>query len=925
MKTILKSSLLSILFLIAGYGDLFADTFFYGYTEEGVILSYRYNSFSNNCECEVALCHDNNYSGVVTIPSEVVFESKTLTVKGIGETAFRNCKGITTIIIPSTVSYIRNSAFKGCSNLTFVNIPDGLTSIGESAFQGCSNLLSIYLPECLTLIDSYTFSGCSSISSIDLPEGLTSIGSEAFSGCSDLLSIDLPEGLTSIGSCAFQGCIKLKEVFISQNIESVGYQAFMACDSLRKVGINCNAIVSKQYNSYGYNTGLSEIFGSQVIQYILGNSIHGIGQYAFSNCTDLSSINIPNSVSYIGSGAFRNCNNLMEVSINSDVIVSKDKKNNSGDIFSKIFGSQVRQYILGDSIKGVGSYTFYNSTNMVSIEISKGLNKIGCFAFANCSQLTSLELPPTLESIGANAFENCSNLKTINIPENIVSLESCTFKDCSSLETLIFPNKITDIGSYAFSGCSSLENINLSESITAIGTYAFEGCKKIKEVLIYHGVRSIGNQAFMGCDSLTRVSINSNYIVGSSYTNSSESGLSYIFGPQVQQYVFGDSIRQIGAYAFYGCHDLCTLFIPQNVNQISCTSFLYCKNLTSILVDTDNPIFDSRNNCNAIMRTNQNSLVLTCQNTILPDETEILESYSFSTIQQGASVSLPDNINYINSNAFIVANETPNIPYILVNKGTKTLLTIWKYGYVSGRNAPYQIGKSISYENQLLPPVINVDSTTQTKACCRIENYYEDYTYSQDSVFDISGLWPEIEYPQKRFYVGISKDDVCYYIYTPKFTTKSLVLGIECDGMLPTSLLLYGTHDEGDAILSDQNIEVNGIVVDGDSCQLKGLEPSTNYSCKYSVQVLNSNNDETRLYSVSKKVKTGDLVFTTFAPKVVSEGNVIVSAQTNLNDDEEVGFAWRRTDWTSDFESKKATAYLYEGMMEGIIYNVSSI
>ena len=117
MKTILKSVILLVLFLIIYYGDLFAyNVIFDAYTEEGVDLRYRYDSYSNNCE--VNLCVDKNYSGVVTIPSEVSFESKTLTVIGIGEAAFRNCNRITTIIIPSTVSYIRNSAFKGCSNLS---------------------------------------------------------------------------------------------------------------------------------------------------------------------------------------------------------------------------------------------------------------------------------------------------------------------------------------------------------------------------------------------------------------------------------------------------------------------------------------------------------------------------------------------------------------------------------------------------------------------------------------------------------------------------------------------------------------------------------------------------------------------------------------------------------------------------------------
>ena len=103
---------------------------------------------------------------------------------------------------------------------------------------------------------------------------------------------------------------------------------------------------------------------------------------------------------------------------------------------------------------------------------------------------------------------------------------------------------------------------------------------------------------------------------------------------------------------------------------------------------------------------------------------------------------------------------------------------------------------------------------------------------------------------------------------------------------------------------------------------IHGLKPNTSYTCKYSV-VVEYGDGETYTYYDSKNIKTSSLTLTTRQPKVVNVGNVIVSAESNLDDEEtNVGFEWRRTDWTDDFASNSGTAYLYEGKMEGYIRNL---
>ena len=168
--------------------------------------------------------------------------------RGIANSAFfysSNCRILTSITIPNSVTSIGDYAFQYCSSLTSITIPDSVTSIGSGAFSGCSKLTSITVDNkntkyhsegnCLieteaktlifgcknsvipadgsvTRIETAAFSGCSSLTSITIPNSVTSIGSNAFYDCSNLISITIPNSVTSIERSAFSGCSSLKEV-----------------------------------------------------------------------------------------------------------------------------------------------------------------------------------------------------------------------------------------------------------------------------------------------------------------------------------------------------------------------------------------------------------------------------------------------------------------------------------------------------------------------------------------------------------------------------------------------------------------------------------------------------------------------------------------------------------------------------------------
>ena len=165
----------------------------------------------------------------------------------IGNYAFCNCSGLTSITLPSGVTKIGNYAFCNCSGLTSITLPSGVTEISEGAFGNCSGLTSLTLPSGVTSIGNYAFYGCSVLTSLTLPSGLTEIGYGTFSGCSGLTSITLPSGVTEIGELAFNRCSGLTSIYVyTEKLPKMGRSVFEDCDAKK-----CTVYVPKgTYDDY---------------------------------------------------------------------------------------------------------------------------------------------------------------------------------------------------------------------------------------------------------------------------------------------------------------------------------------------------------------------------------------------------------------------------------------------------------------------------------------------------------------------------------------------------------------------------------------------------------------------------------------------------------------------------------------------------
>ena len=134
-------------------------------------------------------------------------------VMRIGELAFNDCRSITSVMLPDSVTAIQYSAFKGCTQLTTITLGNSVTKIGYGAFYGCSSLTSIVLPDSVTTIDSGAFNGCSSLESVTLGNGVVSIGTGAFAHCDNLTEVTLPDCVTTIRMWAFNPCDSLTSLY----------------------------------------------------------------------------------------------------------------------------------------------------------------------------------------------------------------------------------------------------------------------------------------------------------------------------------------------------------------------------------------------------------------------------------------------------------------------------------------------------------------------------------------------------------------------------------------------------------------------------------------------------------------------------------------------------------------------------------------
>ena len=236
---------------------------------------------------------------------------------------------------------------------------------------------------------------------------------------------------------------------------------------------------------------------------------------------------------------------------------------------------------------------------------------------------------------GGYSVSNKSCEGDIVIPSNfnglpVISIQDYAFYTCSLLTSITIPNSVTSIGYSAFSDCYSLTSITIPNSVTSIESNAFYNCISLTSITIPNSVTSIGSYAFRGCSSLTSITI-------------------------------PNSVTSIESNAFYNCISLTSITIPNSVTSIGSYAFRGCSSLTSITVDDGNTIYDSRNNCNALIETSTNTLICGCSSTIIPNSVTSIESYAFYNCSSLTSITIPNSVTSIGYGAFSVCSSLTSI------------------------------------------------------------------------------------------------------------------------------------------------------------------------------------------------------------------------------------------------------------------------
>jgi len=369
-----------------------------------------------------------------------------ITTTSVGDSAFSQCKYLSSIDINTKIETIGNLSFAGCQSLTTFNFPNSLRIIGLTAFGGCNSLKSIVIPNSVTTIGNSAFIACDSLSSVVLPNSITYISGSVF--CfSAIKTITIPASVVSINTEAFFNCQKLENVIFesSTKLLTISDKAFMYCMALQNI--------------------------------VLPTSLTSIGEYAFQRCSLLVNLNIPQSVSSIGQIAFASCSMLQSISIPSN-------------------------------ITDLNMATFYDCSSLTTLTIPATVKNIYNGVFTNCSGLqliNALSPSPIDLSTRVGVFDGVNkNTCILYVPNGSLNVykEAAQWKDFLNIQELNILSLSTQ--NLTLSGYANSTSVDVTSNGSWLAT-SDQSWLTVDPAAITTGDGKIHLSAMANNDGITRI------------------------------------------------------------------------------------------------------------------------------------------------------------------------------------------------------------------------------------------------------------------------------------------------------------------------------------------------------------------------------------------------------------------------------------
>lgn len=454
---------------------------------------------------------------------------------------------------------------------------------------------------------------------------VTTIGDDAL-GWSELQSVVLPEGIETIGVNAISDC-QISSLHIPSTVNSLypyDDNTFSCNKRLTSITVatgntvydsrnNCNAIIETSTNRLvsGCNNT------------IIPNTVTSIGNDAFYGCL-FSTITLPSGITSIGSIAFADCSKLKTI-----YALMKTPATLDGIAFESYHYNNATLYVPN------GCKTAYQQASVWSyfqniVEMDDDVPMGDDIIMIDDSTFSAL----SFEGVRM-VFKILDPVaKTVQVGNDTVSIDRST-AGTVTIPTFVNGYTVVGIGRSGFHSCAELTTVWLPDSLRFIGDYAFYGCSKLRTIQIPEAVYGISVNAFVGCSELTNVSC------------------PYIPGVNLGIVFPNANVEIIGHKASDEDYDV---VIPRLVTNIGQRTFSSCPSIRTMRVEEGNSVYDSRDNCNAIILTAENKLLYGCKNTSIPETVTTIEAYAFEGHSRLSTITIPASVTSIGNGAFAVCS-----------------------------------------------------------------------------------------------------------------------------------------------------------------------------------------------------------------------------------------------------------------------------